>query len=880
MRWWQISKRDKELDRELRADLELEEEEQRERGMPPREARYAARRALGNSALIKEKTHEAWGWAPIERFVQDLHYGVRQLIRNPGFTAMAVTTLALGIGVNTTIFSSFSAILLRKPPVTNPDTLCAVSSKKLVNGSDLIRASAPDFESWQKQNDVFDQMAAVETGRSFTITGRFEPEQVVGDRVSTGFFSVIGVKPILGRPFLASEDKPGSNHEVILSTSLWRKRYDSDPGVLGQDLEINGKPHRIVGVMPPFAGITPGAQPQLWTPLVFNPQDLSLPARANHYINLVLGRLKAGVTIKQAQTEMDSIAQRLAQVYPTTNKNWGVTVLTLQEYNIRYLDVRNAMLLIMTAVGLVLLIACANVAGLLLTRGACRSHELAVRSALGASRGRILRQMLTESLLIGTAGGVTGLLLSFWGIRLLRAGFDFNEMGRQMGTGLRIDGPTLVFTLVITLLTTVVFGLLPAIRSSKAPPRSALSQTGRTSSAGSGSTRFRRILVAGEVAFAVILLAAAGVLLRETVREISEPNGFNPHHLLIADLDVSSARYKQLEARAALFEEVTEKLNALPEVQDATVDSCFPLGCGFGTSFNVMGQPTQPLSRQRPRAGFFVVGPEYFRTMQIPVLRGRGFSVDDNTDQPVVAIVSQEFARRFFPRGDAIGKEIEANDGNHRWAEIVGIVGDVNHYVGQLHPQPQIYECYLQIPVKAFSRMELVVRSRVSDAVLAPVIRRTVWSVDKTQPASMVTMRDLIDDNVGGNKLLVGLMALFGCLAVGLAGVGLYGVVAYFVAQRTREIGIRVALGAKKGDVFGLILREGGVLTGIGSVIGLVPALLLPRLFTGLFSGFAPQGPGLIAAAALIVSVVSCVAIYIPACRAMNVDPMVALRSE
>ena len=877
---WPSKKRDADLERELRADLELEEEEQRERGVPADEARFAARRAFGNPTVIWEQTREAWGWGWVERLGQDVRYGIRQLIRNPGFTVVAVVTLALSIGVNTTIFSAVSAILLRKPAFKDPDTLCAISSRNLIQGYDLEGVSAPDFESWRQQNDVFEKMAAVETGRSFTLTGEAQPESVHGDRVTPDFFAVIGVVPVIGRGFLPSESHAGNDHVVILSDSLWRERFGGYRNAIDTNLDIDEVPYKIVGVMPPVGDLSGNNSPppKLWMPLVFSAQDLSAPARGNHYINLVLGRLKAGVSISQARTEMDAIAGRLAQQYATTNKDWGVTTLTLQEHNIRGENVRNAMMLLMAAVGLVLLVACANVAGLLLTRGASRAHELAVRSALGASRGRILRQMLTESLLISTASAAAGLLISFWGIRLLRAGFDFNDFGRRMAGGFRIDQPTLLFMLAVTLATTVLFGLLPAIRSSKAAPRGALSQSGRTFSGGPGSSRLRRALVAGEVATAVILLTATGVFVREVVRELSTPNGFNPNHLLIATLDVKNARYKEPGARLALFTQVVEKARNLPEVEDADVDSCVPMGCQYGLSFDIEERPWPPLSA-RPSADFYVVGPDYFRTMQIPVLRGRGISADDNGKSPIVAVVNEEFARRFFPNEDAVGKRIEVRDGNHRQAEIVGVVENVNNFVGQTHPHLQIYESCLQIPFNAFSSMALVVRSRAPGAALVPILRRAIRSVDPTQPAEMRTMKDLLNDNFGGDELMVELMGLFGALALALAGLGIYGVIAYSVTQRTPEIGIRVALGAKRRDVLGLVLREGGVLCGIGCVFGAGVALLLPRLIGGLLT-IAPQGPEVVFVAAVAVSLVSCLATYIPAHRAMNVDPTRALRNQ
>ena len=874
------SRADADLQREIELHFEQLMKEAMASGMSDSEARMMAHRQFGAIEKTKEECRDMRRVNPIENFVRDVRYALRMLAKNPGFAAAAVITLGLGIAANITIFSAVSAILLRKPPVKDPDSLCAISSKNRINTYELVGVSAPDFLSWQKQNDVFKDMAAIESGRPFTLTGKSDPESVRGDRVTPDYFSAIGVTPALGRAFLPGEGHAGNDHVVILSTALWHERFGSDPSAIGKDLEINGEPCRIVGVMPPRANTNAVFAPQLWVPLTFSPEDVSPSARANHYIDLVLGRLKPGITVKQAQADMDAIAKRLAQSYPNTNKDWGITVLTLQEHNIRSENVRNGMVLLMTVVGLVLLIACTNVAALLLARGLGRAHELAIRSAMGASRTRLLWQMLAESSLIGATGGAVGLLISVWGIKLLRAGFNFNEAGRQWAAGFRMDQPTLVFTVVGSLLTTIVFGFVPAIGASKANPRNALSESARTGSIGFGRSRLRSVLVTGEVALALILLAAAGVDMREVVRELSEPNGFNPQHLLIANLDVSSQRYKQLDARIALFQRVTEKLRIVPEVEDADVDSCVPMGCFYSTSFNVVGRvPLSPSTR--PSAGFFVVGPDYFRTMQIPLMKGRGFSVTDNAHAAIVAIINQEFARRFFPKEEAIGKQIEVEDGNHRKAQIVGIVGNVNNYQGEITPRPQIYECYRQIPVNAFSTMGLVVRSRVPLVALAPMLRRTVWSVDRDQSVEKIqTMQDLVADNVGGDKLMVGLLGIFAGLALVLAAVGIYGVIAYSVVQRTREIGIRAALGAQQKDVLGLVLRQGGMLTGIGCAIGALLAFPLPRIFKDLFNGFAVQGPLVPIAVMVIVALVSLIATYIPARRAMNLDPMAALRHE
>ncbi len=808
--------------------------------------------------------------------LQDLKYGLRMLAKNPGFTLVAVTTLALGIAVNTTMFSAVSATLLRKPPVKNPDSLCEISSKELLKGYDLESVSPLDFESWKNQNHVFQAMAAGAES-SFTLTGKGRPESVIAARVSANFFDVAGVAPELGRAFVSGDAKAGADHVVILSDELWRARFGSNPGVIGSSIEVNGEPYTIIGVMPQSASLPmPYNLPEMWTPLVFSAKELTPPANGFHNLQIVLGRLKPGDTVEKAQAEMDSIARRLATSHPETDKNWGITVLTLQEYLIRKPRVRNALVMLMTVVGFVLLIACANIAGLLLARGAGRTHELAVRSAVGASRFRLIRQMLAESLLIGAAGGGAGLLMSVWGISLLRAGFNFNALGSRMAAGFRLDQPTLVFALAVTFLTTIVFGLLPAIRASKANPRNALSESGRTGSSGSGHSRLRSALVTAEIALALLLLAGAGIMMRELVHEYTEPNGFNPNNLLAASIDLNAKRYQKPAAQVDFFRRVVENVRSLPGVESASVNTCAPLGCNWSTSFSIAGEPPLPASK-RPTADFFAVGPDYFRTMQIPLLQGRYFSDSEDAGSPVVAIVNREFARRFFPKGDAIGRQMEVDEGRHKLARIVGIVGNTNSYVGQSTPHPQIYESYQQIP---FGSMAVVLRSREMPAAISPLLRRAVWSVDKDQPVVIQTMHDLTAANVGGDKLMVGLMGIFAGLALVLAVVGIYGVIAFSVAQRTREIGIRMALGAQKADVLGLVLRQGGLLAGIGCAIGILLAFPLPRLFSAMFYGFSTQGPLVAIAVAFIVAAASLLACYIPARRAAKVDPMEALRYE
>ena len=870
---------DRELDSELRFHIEKQIAANIASGMTPVEARRQAFIEFGGVEELKEECRDMRKINWLQDFAQDVRFGLRMLRKSPGFTTVAVLTLALGIGANTTIFSAVSATLLRKPPIKDPDRLCAVASADEVAGNDLVWASAPDFLSWKNQNDAFENMAAIESGRSFTLTDKGSPQAVNGDRITPDYFKIVGIAPLLGRAFLPSEAQAGSNHVAILSNSLWRERYNSDLSIIGKRLEIDRVPFTIVGVMPRGAALPlPWLPPRLWTPLVFSPSDLTPSARENHYLNMVVARLKPSVTLSQAQAEMDSVADRLAATYPDTNKHWGITVLTVQEYLIREAQVRPAMMMLLVVVGFVLLIACANVAGLLLARGAMRGHEMAVRTAIGAGRARLIRQLLTESLLIGLAGGAAGLISSFWGIHLLRAGLAFNFYGPQDARGLHLDQRTLLFTLAISVLSTILFGLAPAFRASKINPADALSEGGRTGPSSFERSRLRNVLVTGEIALAVALLAGAGVVIRELIRHFSAPVGFNPHHLVIAKLHLDGQPYMSAAARTVFFEQVTDRLRNVPGVESAALDNCIPAGCGYTTSFRIVGQSLSRESKT-PSANYFVVGPGYFRTMQIPLMKGRDFRDSDNFQAIAVAIVSQEFARRYFPNGGAIGQGIEAATLEAKPAQIVGIVGNVSNFVGQIRPDPQIYECDLQFPFTAFSGTSLVVRSRIAVSALVPLLRRAVWSVDGNQPVDGVqTMEDRFSDGEG--ELIATLLGIFAGLALLLATVGIYGVIAYSVSQRTREIGIRLALGARTKDVLGLMLRDGALLAGIGCSIGFLLAVPLPRIFAGLFEGFPAQGPLIAIAVTLIVALVALLACYVPARRAMRVDPMVALRYE
>ena len=862
------------IDSELRFHIEQKTAELIAQGVEPTEARRRAMAKLGGIEAVKQEYRESRATFFLETVLQDLRYAIRMLRKSPGFTTVAVLTLALGIAANTTIFSAVSAILLRRPPVEDPARLCAVSSVDPNTGYALGRVSVPDFESWRAQNHVFKSLAAVE-GRSFTLTGQGEPEAVGGEAVTPNYFSVTGVTPVLGRAFLPSEGEAGKDHVVILSHALWHARFQSSPSVVGRTLEINFEPYTIIGVMPPRKDFPPYA-PGLWVPLVFNAKVLSAPARGVRVLSLVLGRLNADTTVSQAQVEMSAIAQRIAQTYPKTDKGQGVSVLTLQEFLIRRSGARQPSVIVMFAVGLVLLLACVNISGLLLARGTARRHEMAIRSAIGAARRRLVRQMLVESLILGGTSGAAGLIFSIWGIQFLRAGFDFNSYAREMAAPIHLDFRTFIFAAAVSFLATLAFGVLPAISASKVDPADALSEGGRAGPTSHAQIRLRNVLVTGEIALALMLLAGSGVLLREAQRELAVNPGINPSHLFFSEISLKGHRYDDPAARTAFFQQLVSKVQNLPGVSAAAVTTGVPLN-SWSRRFIVIGRPPLP-KPEEPTAQDFFVGPEYFRTVQVPLIKGREFSDSDNAHSQMVAIINQALARRYFPRGDAIGREIELAESPHRPARIIGVVGNVLSGYEPPTTLPQVYECYLQVPSGG---MYIALRSRVSPAAIAPELRRAVWSVDSDQPVGNIeTMEEIVAANTGGFSSFVDAMGIFALMALALAVVGIYGVVAYSVAQRTREFGIRMALGAGRREVLWGVLRQGMLLTGMGCAIGLGLAFPLPRLFAALFSGFRVQEPLATFGVTLVVAVLSLLAIYIPARRAMRVDPVVALRQE
>jgi predicted permease len=860
---------EQELSEELRFHLDGLIEQNVSKGIALKEARYAALRELGGIEQIKEECRDRWGVRFVNELGQDIRYGLRQLRRNPSFAVVAVLTLALGIAANTTIFSVVSLVLMKKPAVHNPANVVIVASNNREKGWDLLRVSVPNFKSFRRQNDVFKAMAAA-ADSDFTLTGSGSPAHLDGALVTANYFHVLGLAPFIGRAFAANEDEAGHNHVVILNYGLWRQHFAADRNVIGKEVDINGEPYTVIGVMPPGTDLAL-MQPQLWTPIVFSAKNLSRNSR----FLLVFARLKHGVTSAKARAEMAAIAARIAQRHPDTEKGWSSSVLPMQQYMIQAADVRPSLVVLMSTVGFVLLIACANIAGLLLARAEGRQQEIAIRASLGAGRLRVVRQLLVESLLIALAGGGLGVILGRWGINFLRAAIHWNFSNAYMAylaRNFHLDGRTVFFTAVLTLGATLLFGLVPALQASKPNLIGTLKEGGRTGTAGISRSRLRRVLVTGEIALGVVLLAGAGLFTQDFIQEITQNPGFNPRHVITARIILSSKQYQNEPARqAAFYDRVVSNIRNLPGVKEASATQWLPLEGGWQRSVKVEGHRSH-------LTGVYLVGASYFRTLQIPLMRGREFSSMDNGRAPKVAIVSESFARKYFPEGNAIGQRIFAYTYHPAWAEIVGIVRDVKEFPGQIENDPQVYVPYLQQPA---ANMEVVVRMRYAASEFAPLLRRAVWSVDKEQPLEdVMTMRQVEDEGgMGGDRLVTGLMSVFAGLALILSAVGIYGVIAYSVAQRTHEIGVRMAMGAQKTDVLRLVLKQGGLIATIGSAIGLVLALPLPKLFGAMFDGFTGS-PLVVIAVGTAVAIVSLLATYIPARRATKIEPVVALRYE
>jgi len=806
---------------------------------------------------------------------QDLRYGLRMLAKSPGFTIVAVLTLALGIGANAAIFNVVNATILQTLPVRNASRLVVIWVNNLENGWSRIGPTGLDYLDWKEQSKSFDDLFLFEHGTG-TVTGQGEPEQVAGLRVTTNFGDFFGITPLLGRTF--RRDEAGSRHNfIILGNGYWHRRFASDLSVVGRGMTLNGEQYTIIGVLPAdFAALFPAD--------VIVPFDAEWLTRVENDLG-VFGSLKPGITLKQATGEMSVVAQRIAIARPS-RKGFGVVLVPLQDVRVEYL--RPALLVLLCAVGFVLFIACANVANLMLARSVVRQRKVAIRMALGAGRSRLIRQFLAESTLLSVLGGAAGSLLALWSTALLAIFVPSripvpNAADQVMLPRVHMNGSAFVFTIIISLLAGIILGMIPALQSLRCNVNESLKKGGRGFAAGRRGHRTRSTLVIVESALAFVLVIGAGLMIKSFWRLLEANPGFHPHHLLTLRIklptDAKDSKYRDPHQQSATFQLFLAGVEALPGIQSAAVAELVPLSqddMDMG-SFVVKEDPPLPPGEDLA-ADYRDVSSGYFATMGIPLIEGRAFTEQDSLDHPRVVVIDQTLARRIFPKQDPIGKHLQIPDATQTPSEIVGVVGGVRDTGFDQQPRPTIYFPSLQT---ADQTMTLVVRTTLPPAAILPAIKNAIWLVDKNQPLFEVrSMDEIISGIISAQRLAFLLLGVFAFLALALAAIGIYGVTSYVVSERTREIGVRVALGAQPSDVSRLVLGHGARLAGIGVICGIVASLALTRLLSSLLFGVSATDPLIFFGVAALLLTVALAACYIPARRAMRTDPIVALRYE
>ena len=865
---------ERELDAEVRAHELLMADEKIRAGIDPQEARRQARLELGGLEQVKEQVREMRSGHGLEIFIQDVRFGLRMLRKSPGFTAVAVLTLALGIGANTSIFSVVSAVLLRPLPYANPGQLIFVSEAKPEAGISGLGMSYPTFTELRDDNRVFSAIAGL-GGHALVLTGHGEPSEVSTVVVTSEFFSVLAAEPLLGRAFVAEDGQRGAAPVVVLSENLWHDRFGADPRIISRSITLDMRPYTVIGVMPasfhtPFLNQTN----QVWIPLAQDPLFsvwMTKPLR-EHWM-AVIARVRPDISSAQLRTELDTIGARLANEFPA-EKGWAVRTETLQQTITG--DVKLPLLSLLGAVGLVLLIACTNVANLLLSRATWRSKEIAIRIALGAGKRRIARQLLTECAILGMLGGLTGTLVAYWGVATL---VPLLPSSLPKFHSIRVDSWVLVFAFVLSLATTLVFGLSPVLSAAGSDPHKELGEGARAGES-AGPRRARTFLAVAEIALAMVLLTGAGLLMRSFSELTSVNPGFEPDHVVKAMVSLPQFQYSTPKQWAAFSEELMTGLQAQPGMQDLAIAGPLPIvDCCITLAFQIVGNP--PLQAGTDDSANYVpVSPRYFSVMGIPLLRGRLFNESDSSSSAPVALITEALAKHYFPNEDPLGRHLlfgfPANGIVSR--EIVGIVGDIHDVSLGKEPGPMLYVPFAQAPLYG---AEVVVKSMLSTSAVVGAIRAVTHGIDKNLPVTDIAqLPNALNASVAQPRFRTLLLGLFGAIALILAAVGIFGVISYSVSRRTRELGIRMALGAQPGSVLSMIMRETLALTLIGIAVGIPCAVATARLITHLLFKVTPYDPVTLALVPLVLIAVGALASYIPARRAQRVDPMVVLRYE
>jgi len=859
------------LSAEIQEHLHERTEELIAEGMAKKDAEAAARREFGNVMLVAQDIREVWRWRSIENFAIDVRYGLRSLRRSPGFTIMVVLTLALGIGANSAIFSVINAVLLRPLPFPNASQLADLCARSTLFDFEHLGVSLPDIADIRASGASFSNLSPYQLS-SKEMSGDGEPGRIEGAEISEDFFPDLGVKPVLGRTFVSSDMQPRS-YTVILSHSLWRDRFGGNANAIGKTLRLDGETYTAIGVMPDLSSTDFATDRKVWTPFI--PTQEQLTSRQNHDFN-VLARLKPHTDITQAQKELDAIASRLATAYPGADKGWSFRATPLRRYLLG--DARKPLLVLFCSVGFVLLIACANVSNLFLSRGWARRREFAIRTAIGATRGALLRQLAVESVLVALLGGACAFFMALWTVRGIRAILP-PEIPRVQD--IRIDSEVVWFTLGASLLAALLSGFVPALLSSRQDVSVAIKEGGRGAGPGTGHNFLRQMLVIVEVALAIVLLIGATLAIQSFARMLRVDPGFRPDHLITMRMDFPEFRFANVEQSTRFVREVLESSRAIPGVVAASAGLVFPLGDSVAeTTFETEQSVDDTKSGQR-MARNNRIEPDFFRTLGIPLLAGRDFNTDDRKEKSPVFIVNDSFARKVFGSLDVVGKRLSARREANRpvWGEIVGVVGNVRELDPGAEPKPEIYSPFIQTP--RASGVFLIFRTKPDPLATVAAIEDRIWTLDKDRPVTSIkTIEKQMEENTGAPRSQSVLLGIFGGLGFALAIVGVYGVMSYVVSQQTREIGIRMALGADREKVLRMVIVHGLKLTLTGVAIGVGVSLALTRFMRSQLLGVSATDPVTFGVVAILLIVVAVAACLIPAQRAMRVDPMVALRYE